>query len=87
VHRDEKIRFVAVGNVCTSLKGDKNVGLSGVNHLNVRAILFDQSAECQSHIEVDVLFFGELSHCSGVFSAVSSVNDQHEGTFCCSVDR
>lgn len=31
MHRDEEIRFVAVGNVCTSLKGDKNVGLSGVN--------------------------------------------------------
>ena len=81
--RDKQVGLVTVGDVGTGMQGDEHIGLAGVNHLDIRAVLLHQSSEGQRHIQVDNLLLSDGAYCSGIMSAVSGVNHQRKAFIGC----
>ena len=74
----EQVGIRPVGDFCPSSQRNEHIGLSGINHFYVWTIFFHQFAECLGYRQVDVFLAGETAYGTGVFSAVSCIDDQGE---------
>ncbi len=57
---------------------DKDISCTGIDNLYVRTILLYLFAEFECNIQVDILLFGNFSHCTRVVSTVSGVYNDNK---------
>ena len=76
--RDEQVRLGLVGYRGTTVQGDKDIALAGIEHLHIRTILFNQLPYGQGHPQVDVLLLRDAPDGTGVMASMPGVDDQHE---------
>ena len=74
--RDKEVCLGLVGNVGTGVQGYEDIGLAGVDDLDVRTVLLHQTSEGQRHIQVDGFLPGDGTHSTGVVAAMACVDDQ-----------
>ena len=75
---DKQVSLVLVGNVGTGMQRDKDIRLTGIDDLHIRAVLLYQLAEGQRHIQIDGFLLGNLSNSSCVIAAMAGINDQRK---------
>ena len=79
VDGDKQVGLVIVGNLRTTVEFHELVGLAGIDHLHVRAVLLNQFSESEGELQGQILLTG-LGHADGscVTATVSGIDDQRE---------
>ena len=77
MNRDEQVGIRFVGDVGAGLQRDEHIGGTGINHLHIGILLFEQLTDFEHQTQVEVFLFGHLTDSSRVLTAVSGI--QHHG--------
>ena len=59
-------------------RGDEYVPVPRIDNFYIRAVLLDLFAKFECYIQVDILLFGNFSHCTRVVSTVSGVYNDNK---------
>ena len=78
VDGDKEVGLVAVGDIGTLVERDENIGLTSVYYVNAGTIVFHETSEGESNVEIDILLLGKSAKSSGVMPSMSSVDDERE---------
>lgn len=78
MYGDEQISFGVIGNFSAPVQGDEYVPVPRIDNFYIRAVLLDLFAKFECYIQVDILLFGNFSHCTRVVSTVSGVYNDNK---------
>ena len=86
MHGDKQVGLVLVGDLRTTVEFHEPVGLTGIDHLHVRAVILYHPSEGKGELQRQVLLLRNGTEGSCVMSSVAGINHQRKG-FVRSVDR
>ena len=73
---NEEVRLVLVGYLCPAVQLHEPVGLAGIDHLHVRAVLLHQLSEGQCHSQRECLLADLTAHSTCISSTMAGIDDE-----------